>query len=62
MEIEILVWSSRYFFKDCKTFGVESWDVLSRLSWDTLSCRRILQICRGKLLLLCSSFAVGFVA
>ena len=62
METEILAWSSRYFFEDCKTFDFESWGVPLILSWDTLSCRRILQNCCGKLLLLSSQFAVGFVA
>ena len=39
MEIKILVWSLRYFFKDCETSKVESRGILLRLSRDNLSCR-----------------------
>ena len=62
MEIKVLVWSSRHFIEDCETSEVESWDVLLRLSRETFSCHSILQICREKLSMLCSSFVVCFVA
>ena len=62
METEILVWSSRYFFEDCENSEVESWGIVLRLSRDSLTCRGILQIYGRKPLLICSSFAVCFVA
>ena len=48
----------KHIFKDCETAEVESWALFLMLSRETLSCRRIIKICRWKLSLLCSSFAV----
>ena len=63
MQIEMLVWSSRYFFGDCETFEVESWGVLLRyivtgcfvLSQDTSDLSR-------ETFVALQFFAVGLVA